>query len=256
MNFRNTSSFSKKLKSIGRNYYFLQSGTKITSCVALMRLIQGYKASLNDSVCKYFPEFPEDVTLRIMITEYSGATDSEDSIFCFSNTKKLIETIADMPFEEYIALKITEPLKMKQTSFNLTSKSRKKIALQYRFDETSDRFVGYNADVEAITKRNDGCIITTVDDYAKFCEAMCSGEISQNGYQLLTKESVDLLINELIYWFRTDGCKWQFEPYRTVRIYNRNFSTFRDYNMTHQLQFTIFIHIFFCSYTSCFLLCF
>lgn len=196
---RNTSSFSKKLKSIGRNYYFLQSGTKIMSCVALMRLIQGYKASLNDNVCKYLSEFPEDVTLRMMITEYSRATDSEDSIFCFSNMKKLIETIADMPFEEYIALKITEPLKMKQTSFNLTSKSRKKIALQYRFDETSDRFVGYNADVEAIAKRNDGCIITTVDDYAKFCEAMCSGGISQNGYQLLTKESVDLLINELIY---------------------------------------------------------
>lgn len=196
---RITSSFSQKLKSIGRNYYFMQSGTKIMTCVALMRLIQGYKASLNDMVCKYLPEFPEDVTLRTMIREYSRIYDSDEKVFSFVNMRKLIATIANMPFEEYVSLKITGPLKMKHTTFNLTSKSRKKIALQYRFDEATEKFVAYDADVDAIAKRNDGCIITTVDDYAKFCEAMCSGGVAQNGYQLLTKESVDLLINELIY---------------------------------------------------------
>ena len=132
---RITSSFSQRMKSIGRNYYFMQSGTKIMTCVALMRLIQGYKASLDDSVCKYLPEFPQDVTIRTMISEYSRIYDSKEKVFSFTNIRKLIAAIAGMPFEEYVTLKITGPLKMKQTSFNLTSKSRKKIALQYRFDD-------------------------------------------------------------------------------------------------------------------------
>ena len=80
---RNTSSFSKKMKSIGRNLYFMQSGTKIMNCVALMRLVQGYKASLNDQVCQYLPNFPEGITIRTMITEYSRANDADEKVFNF-----------------------------------------------------------------------------------------------------------------------------------------------------------------------------
>ena len=196
---RNTSSFSKKMKSIGRNLYFMQSGTKIMNCVALMRLVQGYKVSLNDQVCQYLPNFPEGITVRTMITEYSRANDPDEKVFNFLNMKELIEAISQTPFEEFIHTQITGPLKMKSTSFNLTSKSRKRIALQYRFENESEEFVGYNADVESIVKKHDGCILTSVDDYARFCEAMCSGGISQNGYRILSKESVDILINELIY---------------------------------------------------------
>ncbi|MBQ8803316.1 MAG: beta-lactamase family protein [Tyzzerella sp.] len=186
-------------RSMGRNLYFMQSGTKIMTCVALMRLVQAYKISLNDKLCQYLTDFPEDITVRTMISEYSRISDTEEKVFNFRNIRKLIEVVSGVPFEEFVASQITGPLKMKSTSFNLTSKSKKHIAKQYRFDENSESFVAHEADVEAIAKKKDGCVLTTVDDYAKFCEAMCSGGVSQNGYRLLSKESVDILINELIY---------------------------------------------------------
>lgn len=189
----------RKLKSMGRNYYFLQSGTKIMVCAALMRLIQDYEASLNDSIWTYLPDFPQDITLAMMIAEYSRFNHAEDSVYSFSNIKRLIEVIADMPLEQYIEVIITNPLKMKETSFDLTGKNKKKLALQYRYDENTEKFVGYDVDVEALVKKNDGCVITTVDDYARFCETMCAGGTAQNGYQLLTEENTDILLNELIY---------------------------------------------------------
>lgn len=190
---------SKKIKSFGRNLYFMQSGTKIMTCVALMRLIQSYKASLNDKVRDYLPDFPEDATIRTMITEYSRTFDYTNSCYSFVNIRKLIEEISGTAFEDFIYSEITKPLKMKSTSFNLTDKNCKRFALQYRFDKENADFVGYDTDVEAIARKHDGCVITTVDDYARFCEAICSGGVSQNGYRLLSKESVDILINELIY---------------------------------------------------------
>lgn len=196
---RHASGIMNRFKTMGRNYYFMQSGSKIMVCVALMRLVQSYKVSLNDKVSEYLIDVPEDITIRTMITEYSRIQENKESVFCFLNMKKLIEVISGTSFEQYICSQITEPLKMKSTSFDLTSKSRSRLALQYHFDEENDSFVGYDIDAEAIAQKHDGCIITTVDDYARFCEAMCNGGVAQNGYQLLTKDSVDILINELVY---------------------------------------------------------
>jgi len=189
----------KRMKSVGRNYYFMQSGTKIIYCVALMRLVQSYQISLKDNVHMYLSDFIEDITIKEWITEYSRANNEENTLYSFSNMKCLVEAVAQCPFEEFIRENIFKPLKMKETSFDLTGKSRRRLAKQYRFDKKSDSFVEYDADAEEIAEKNDGCVVTTVDDYAKFCEALCSGGISQNGYQLLTKESVNLLINELLY---------------------------------------------------------
>lgn len=188
-----------KLKSIGRNLYFMQSGTKIMCCVALMRLIESYKATLNDKISDYISDFKDDIKIKDMITNYSRSSTNEDEIFNFINMKKLIEAISKVPFEEYIQNEITKPLKMKSTSFNLTDKSKNRIALQYRFEEKSKEYTESTSDIEAIANKNDGCVITTVNDYARFCEALCNDGISQNGYKLLNKESVNVLINELIY---------------------------------------------------------
>ena len=193
------SGIKNKLKSIGRNYYFMQSGTKIMCCVALMRLVQSYKASLNDKVCDYLPDFESNIKIKDMITNYSRSSHTEDEVFNFSNIKKLIEAISNVTFEEFIHNEITGPLKMKSTSFNLTDKSKNRIALQYSFDEKNGTYTEHTANVEKIANRNDGCVITTVDDYARFCEAICNNGISQSGYRLLNKESVDVLINKLIY---------------------------------------------------------
>lgn len=192
-------SLKNKFKSLGRNLYFMQSGTKIMCCVALMRLIESYKASLNDKISDYIPDFKEDIKIKDMITNYSRSSINEDEVFSFVNMKKLIEAISKVPFEDYIQNEITKPLKMKSTSFNLTDKRKSRIALQYKFDEKRKEYTESITNIDAIANKNDGCVITTVSDYAHFCEALCNDGISQNGYKLLNKESVNVLINELIY---------------------------------------------------------
>ena len=194
---RGFSDFRHRIKAAGRNLYFIHSGAKIMCCVGLMRLIQSYKASLNDRICEYLPDLDTDIKIRDMITGYSAALYTEEEPFGFDNMRRLIEAISGEVFEEFMDREIIKPLKMRSTSFRLTDKGKKRMALQYRFD--GGGLVEYETDAKTIAEQNNGCIITSVDDYARFCEAICSGGTAANGYRLLNRESVDILINELVY---------------------------------------------------------
>lgn len=196
---RGFSGQSNIFKSFGRKLFFMHSGAKIMCCTALMRLVQSYKVSLNDKVCEFLPSFDESVKIRDMIYEFSRTYDYEREQFNFVNMSLLIEKISGTPFEEYVNAEIIKPLKMKSTSFSLNDKNKKYIASQYDFDMASDDFIECDIDPEKLYEKNKGCLITTVDDYARFCEALCSGGTAQNGYRLLNRESVDILINELVY---------------------------------------------------------
>lgn len=190
---------SKKLKAFGRNLYFMHSGAKIMCCTALMRLVQSYKVSLGDSVSDWLPDFDNSVKIRDMMREFSRTYDYEDKRFNFVNMSALIEKVSGMSFEEYVNAEIIKPLRMKSTSFSLNEKNKKHIALQYDFDKSADDFVECDIDPRKLYEKNKGCLITTVDDYARFCEALCAGGTAQNGYRLLSRESVDILINDIIY---------------------------------------------------------
>lgn len=191
--------YSNKLKAFGRNLYFMHSGAKIMCCTALMRLVQSYKVSLSDSVSSWLSGFDESVKIRDMMHNFSRTYDYEDKRFNFVNMSALIEKLSGMPFEEYVNSEIIKPLKMKSTSFSLNEKNKKHIAQQYDFDKTADEFVECHVDPKQLYEKNKGCLITTVDDYARFCEALCAGGTAQNGYRLLSRESVDILINDIIY---------------------------------------------------------
>lgn len=196
---RGFSNRSNRLKAFGHNLYFMHSGAKIMCCTALMRLVQSYKVSLNDKVKDRLPDFDEDVTIRYMMREFSRTYDYEDKRFNFVNMSVLIEKVSGMPFEEYINSEIIKPLRMKSTSFSLDEKNKKHIARQYDFDKAADEFVELDVDPRKLYEKNNGCLITTVDDYARFCEVLCAGGTAQNGYRLLSRESVDILINDIIY---------------------------------------------------------
>ena len=196
---RGFSDSTNKHRAFGRNLYFMHSGAKIMCAAAMMRLIQGYKASLNDSVSKHLPDFDDNVTVKDFIHEFSRTYDYEDKRFNFVNMSSLIEQLSCMPFEEYVNAHIIKPLKMKSTTFSFNDKNKKHIALQYDYDRSSDEFVSRDVDPKKLYEKNKGCLITTVDDYARFCETLCAGGTSQNGYRLLSRESVDVLINDIIY---------------------------------------------------------
>ena len=196
---RGFSGLSSRVKALGRRLYFMHSGAKIMCCVGLMRLVQGYKASLNDHVSEYLPDFDESIRIKDMMREFSRTYDYEAADFNFANMSLLIEKISGRDFYEFMDGEIIKPLKMKSTSFKLNEKNKKHIARKYAFDKRSDGFVECDVDVEGLFNKNEGCLITTVDDYARFCEALCGGGTAQNGYVLLGRESVDVLINDIIY---------------------------------------------------------
>lgn len=200
--FRRHSGYSDsaaKIRVTGKNLYFMNSGAKILCCVAVMQQAQRFKLSLKDKISDYIGDVDADITIGELVHTYSALNRVEDDLYSFETIKKLIAATSGMSFDEFIFENITKPLKMKSTTFNLNDKNKKKIAKQYNFVGSGREAVECHTDAEELHNHHSGCLITTVDDYAKFCEALCGGGVSKKGYRLLNRESVDMLINGLVY---------------------------------------------------------
>ena len=187
------------LKTFGKNLYFMHPSAKIMCCVALMKLIENKKADLNTSVRDYLPDFEKDVSIKEMIYEYSKSYDYKEKVFNFANMSKLISKVANQDFHEFVNESIIRPLKMNSTSFSLNEKNQKHISIQFNFDKTTNRFMKTGVSVEELFARYKGCLITTANDFSKLCNVLCAGGKTKNGYTLLKKDSIDTLINEILY---------------------------------------------------------
>ena len=188
-----------RIKTFGKNLYFMHPSAKIMCCVALMRLVEDGKTSLNASVKDYLPNFEKDASIKEMIYEYSKRYDYNEKAFNFYNMSKLIEEVSGQAFYEYMNDLIIKPLKMKSTSFTLNDKNKKHISLQYNFDKKTKRFTKTGVSVEELFDIYKGCLITTANDFSKFCNVICAGGTTKNGYNLISSESINTLINETLY---------------------------------------------------------
>ena len=110
----------------------------------------------------------------------------------------LIETLSGKTFGEFLHEEIFEPLGMRDTFFNLSLPSDKagRLASAYSFDE-SERV---HTKVDPTPMPGDwrfesggGGLISSVDDYMKFANALCAGGTAANGYRLLGKATVELM---------------------------------------------------------------
>ncbi len=186
-----------KRKVSRKDLYFFHSGAKLLCCVAVMQLAERYKLTLNDKIRDFITDFAEDVTIREFVRRYSANLNDEKSPYNHANISALIEKASGIGFNDYIKANITDPLKMKSTTFELTEKSKKIIASQT--DDIGNSDVEKEKAVENIYLKSNGSLITTVDDYAILCEVLCNkGEIKR-GRRILSDYSVDLLVNGLIY---------------------------------------------------------
>ncbi len=192
---KNSHDFPRTFKGLRKNLYFMHSGAKLMCCVALMQLIENNKLSLEDSICTFIENFDAAATVKDMIFEYSRTLDFEREDYGFENVSIIIEKVSGISFNEYMEKYILKPLKMKSTSFILSEKNKKKIAVQYVFNSKTSEITESNNSIYELYNKNKGCLITTVDDYALFCEALTGSK----KYKLLTKENTLLLIDKLIY---------------------------------------------------------
>ena len=109
----------------------------------------------------------------------------------------LVEVISGKKFSEYLDENIFKPLEMKDTGFYLTDEKKKRMATQYRFDEKPNvaTEVTLTNDYKLGSEYESGGagLISSVDDYIKFANALCNNGKTQNGEKILSKHTIDLM---------------------------------------------------------------
>lgn len=109
----------------------------------------------------------------------------------------VIEVTSGQKFSEYLQDHVFKPLGMKNTGFELTPERKANMSDLFEYDmdnKTSTLVPLRNRYVLSKNYESGGAgLISTVDDYVLFLDAMCHGGISANGYRLLSMESIDLM---------------------------------------------------------------
>ena len=110
---------------------------------------------------------------------------------CHEMLAALIEKLSDMTFYEYLKKNIFDPLGMKNTAFSLENTESKALANQY-WNHGSDKPLEVKGErnclIPPVLKESaSGGLISSVDDYTAFQEALCRGEA------LLSRRTIDLM---------------------------------------------------------------
>lgn len=130
---------------------------------------------------------------------------------CHEVLAALIEKISDMSFSEYLQDNIFTPLGMEHTGFSMEKLGSENIASQYSYNGPDEELTpkgNHNCLIPPLLKESaSGGLITTVDDYMKFQEALCKGNI------ILRKPTIDLMrMNQL------KGDQWKGYGYTDVGL--------------------------------------
>jgi len=181
-----------------------------TTCV--MRLEQLGQIKLNDPVAKYIPDFAqngkEDVTIRMVLTHYSGLpadldlkeawTGTEEgysrvnaaklvnapgSTFVYSDVGfvvlgELVEKVTGIPLDQYAQTFVFGPLGMTNTRFNPPQTWLSRIAPTQRDEHSGITLRGTVHDPTARQMNGvagNAGLFSTADDIAKFAQGMLNG---------------------------------------------------------------------------------
>lgn len=196
--FRRKYGFSDAKKTTFKDLYFMHSAAKLICCTAVVRLAEEGLLALSDRVDSYLTDFNDDSTITDMLKIYSETLDFEQHKFNHKNISRIVEKLTGLSLDDYLKKNIFEPLHMKNTSFSINESNRKRISTQYFLTDDGERLKSDKSFEELISK-NEGCIITSVGDYARFAEALCNKGISKHGFRLLSEDGTLNLINNIIY---------------------------------------------------------
>ncbi len=122
---------------------------------------------------------------------------------CHDVLAVVVEVVSKMTFGEYVKRNIFEPLGMKNSTFLLDDKDLEKVVNQYVYVEGKgvverDKKIDYKFGSE-YESGGAGCV-STLEDYAKFLEAVRLGEV------IIKRETVDLLATNVLNQKQLDSC--------------------------------------------------
>lgn len=226
----------------------LASISKIFTTTAAMKLYEEEYFELDDPVAKYIPEFAENgkqnVTIEQLMTHTSGfkawiplytiGENREDrlqyvfqyplsnepgSTYTYSDLNMitlgaLIERLSGQRLDEFVADKITKPLKMNDTMYNPPKHLKQRIAAT-EFQPWTNRGLVWGEVHDESAWSLDGVaghagVFSTAKDLAKLAH-MFINDGRYGGKQILQPETVSLLVNNQIPQFPGDehGLGWE-----------------------------------------------
>lgn len=125
----------------------------------------------------------------------------------------LIEVISGKRFGEYMRENIFEPLEMNDTGFERNDEIYSRMAAQYQFDydreyaDEIEKTCGYQLGSEY--ESGGAGVISSVEDYGKFVNAMSCGGIGANGNRILKSCTVNMMRMNCLDEQRLKDFNWQ-----------------------------------------------
>lgn len=107
----------------------------------------------------------------------------------------IIEVVSGMSYAEYVKKNVFKPLGMESSTFKFTDDVKAKMLPQYRYnydEKCFDKIKKENAFVLTDNFESAGAgLISNIDDYIKFVAVLANYGTAENGYKLLSRESID-----------------------------------------------------------------
>lgn len=114
----------------------------------------------------------------------------------------IIEVVSGMSLGEYFKENIFKPLEMTDTFFAKQVNENERLAAQYTYD--NDKHVSHEMELSCCYQLSDSYesggagLISCVEDYGKFADALASGGISAKGVRILKEETVNLMKTNML----------------------------------------------------------
>lgn len=118
---------------------------------------------------------------------------------CHDVLAAVVEAASGMKYSEYLKKNIFEPLGMERTGFKLSSELLSNMAAQYECvgDGCVRPFTSNNEYIITDNYESGGAgLISCVDDYSKFADAMANGGVGANGARILKAGTIELMRTE------------------------------------------------------------
>jgi CubicO group peptidase (beta-lactamase class C family)/acetyl esterase/lipase len=232
--------------------FAIASMTKPITATAVMILQDEGKLSVSDPVSKYIPQFKDvqlagkpparEITIRDLMTHTAGLSrpprkegDAPPSLKETSERiasqplqfepgsrwqygdgltvcGRIVEIVSGQSFDEFLKERIFTPLKMNDTTFQLTAEQKPRLARLYKRgkDKTSiEKVEGFDPTMRR-TPNPSGGLFSTATDMARFYQmVLAGGELDGKRIvsQAAAKEMTRLQTGEIVTGF-TPGCGW------------------------------------------------
>jgi CubicO group peptidase (beta-lactamase class C family) len=204
------------------------STTKPLTATAVMQLVEAGKVELDAPVTRYLPWFNLDdprsaqITVRQLLSHTSGIPASaaliggqepdalerrvraleweklrsapgarwEYANDGYNTLGLIVQTVSGMPYEQYVAEKILNPLKMSRSTFEPARAAELGLAQGY-----VKRKGELRAEKTRLTKAYNpaGMLLTSADDAGRFLAALANGG-TLDGVRVLSQESLDRML--------------------------------------------------------------